>query len=195
MTPVMERAEVMLIRMRVRITALIFIALVAIWWLSDKRPRSLVYPNDLGATIGLLLAAVGLAIRSWAAGVLAKNCRLTVTGPYAVVRNPLYVGSFLVMAGMMTLLNFHLVSFGVFIPLGVLYYLQIRSEETFLAKQYGKQWDYYASRVPRLLPRFHLHRALSSWRLAAWRKNREYRALCAVIVGVVTIELGSNWLF
>lgn len=191
---VLQRTEARLVRWRVRLTALIIVLLVALWLWSDLKPHSLIYPNDLGASVGLSLALTGLAIRSWAAGVLSKNSRLTTVGPYAIVRNPLYVGSFLIMAGMMTLLNFHLVAFAVFVPLGVLYFLQIRSEEVFLAKEYGKHWHAYARRVPRLLPFLNLKRALTPWTFRAWCKNREYRALVAVIVGVIAVELGSELL-
>src|SRR4051794_8366501 len=42
---------------------------------------------------------VGCALRSWAAGYLLKGKRVAVGGPYAFVRNPLYVGSFILGAG------------------------------------------------------------------------------------------------
>ncbi|MDP6959084.1 MAG: methyltransferase, partial [Planctomycetota bacterium] len=48
--------------------------------------------------MGLLV--VGLSLRIWATGHLQKNQVLTVTGPYAYVKNPLYVGTFLCLAGL-----------------------------------------------------------------------------------------------
>lgn len=57
-------------------------------------------------TVGVcLLILSGLGIRSWAAGTLHKSESLTQVGPYALVRNPLYVGSFLMMFGFCGLLR------------------------------------------------------------------------------------------
>src|SRR5262245_40875172 len=50
--------------------------------------------------LGLPLAAGGLLVRAWAAGCLAKNQQLATSGPYAYTRNPLYLGTLLVAAGL-----------------------------------------------------------------------------------------------
>src|ERR1700723_1209889 len=47
----------------------------------------------------LLLVLPGLWLRGYAAGYVKKNAELTMTGPYAHVRNPLYLGSILIAAG------------------------------------------------------------------------------------------------
>ena len=49
---------------------------------------------------GVPVALAGLALRAWAAGHLAKNERLATSGPYAYTRNPLYLGTLLVAAGL-----------------------------------------------------------------------------------------------
>ncbi|MCP5112635.1 MAG: isoprenylcysteine carboxylmethyltransferase family protein, partial [bacterium] len=67
--------------------------LVAVFaWLSQPSLDSLAW--------GIPISIAGLLIRAWAAGHLAKNRRLTNTGPYAYVRNPLYIGTLLVAAGL-----------------------------------------------------------------------------------------------
>jgi len=58
---------------------------VAVLFFARPQPRSILY----GGLVGL----VGLALRAWAAGYLHKQEVLTVTGPYAYTRNPLYLGS------------------------------------------------------------------------------------------------------
>src|SRR4030043_1677397 len=56
-------------------------------------------PKFPGILIGMMLIFLGEGIRIWAAGHLQKNEVLTVTGPYAFVKNPLYIGSIFITAG------------------------------------------------------------------------------------------------
>jgi protein-S-isoprenylcysteine O-methyltransferase Ste14 len=48
---------------------------------------------------GAPFALLGAALRAWAAGTIRKNRVLTVVGPYAHLRHPLYAGSFLIGLG------------------------------------------------------------------------------------------------
>ena len=56
-------------------------------------------PNWTSLVAGILIAAMGLAIRVLASGHVQKNRELTTTGPYAYVRNPLYLGSIIMALG------------------------------------------------------------------------------------------------
>ncbi len=49
--------------------------------------------------IGLAVAAFGQVFRIYAAGFIHKNKQLASTGPYALVRHPLYLGNFLILFG------------------------------------------------------------------------------------------------
>ena len=69
-----------------------FLLVAAFAWFSHPDARSLVY--------GLPVSLIGLAVRAWAAGHLAKNQTLAASGPYAYTRNPLYLGTLLVAAGL-----------------------------------------------------------------------------------------------
>ncbi|MGQ9778865.1 MAG: methyltransferase family protein [Bacillota bacterium] len=42
----------------------------------------------------LVLVGLGMAVRLWAAGYIHKNEEVTTSGPYGLVRHPLYLGSF-----------------------------------------------------------------------------------------------------
>src|SRR4051794_1465079 len=55
--------------------------------------------NDLPTWPGIALCFVGAALRYWASGYLRKDSRPAVGGPYAYVRNPLYLGTYLMALG------------------------------------------------------------------------------------------------
>ena len=58
------------------------------------------HPTRASLLSGAPVALLGLALRAWAAGCLAKNRELATGGPYAYTRNPLYLGTLLVAAGL-----------------------------------------------------------------------------------------------
>ena len=69
-----------------------FLIVAVFAWFSQPTAQSL--------EIGLPVSLVGLALRAWAAGCLAKNQQLATGGPYAYTRNPLYLGTLVVAAGL-----------------------------------------------------------------------------------------------
>src|SRR5258708_7695686 len=69
-----------------------FLLAAAFAWFAQPSVQSLTY--------GLPISVAGLALRAWAAGHLAKNQRLATSGPYAYTRNPLYLGTLIVAAGL-----------------------------------------------------------------------------------------------
>src|SRR3954464_8731460 len=69
-----------------------FLIVLVFAWLSHPTPGSL--------RIGVPVSVIGLLLRAWAAGCLAKNQRLATGGPYAFTRNPLYIGTLLVALGL-----------------------------------------------------------------------------------------------
>ncbi len=56
-------------------------------------------PHPAAMAWSLALVLPGLWLRAYASGYVKKNRELTVTGPYAHTRNPLYLGSMLMAAG------------------------------------------------------------------------------------------------
>ncbi len=69
-----------------------FLVAAAVIWLSQPTPRSL--------AIGALVAAIGEALRIWAAGHLDKGREVTQSGPYRMTRHPLYAGSAIIAVGL-----------------------------------------------------------------------------------------------
>jgi protein-S-isoprenylcysteine O-methyltransferase Ste14 len=114
---------------------------------------ALARPRPSTLVIGGLIALCGLALRAWAAGHIRKNTELTVTGPYAYTRNPLYLGSFLLCVGF-AVAGGRLIVGAVFaaVFLGI-YWPVMRVEEGHLRRAFGENYDRYAARVPLFAPR------------------------------------------
>lgn len=100
----------------------------------------------------LALVVPGLWLRGYAAGYVKKNRELTQTGPYAYVRNPLYLGSILIAAGFAVALLSWAVGLALAGMFLLIYVPVIASEERFLRATFP-QFENYSRRVPRLIPR------------------------------------------
>jgi protein-S-isoprenylcysteine O-methyltransferase Ste14 len=183
-----QKIAAWLVERRVRISAIVFVALIVEYLLDGIKPHGIFAYRDPVAVTGCLLIFAGLGIRSWSAGILRKNRELTTTGPYAVIRNPLYCGSFLIMCGFCTLLDDPENIFVVLGPVAGLYFLQVLREERNLANLFGAQWDQYARSVPRFIPRS-LPTGSSGWDSNQWLGSREYNALGAALLGMLAVEL------
>ncbi len=109
-------------------------------------------PHPRAIAWSLLLVLPGLALRAAASGTVRKNQELTVTGPYAHTRNPLYLGSALIAAGF----ALALLSWPLALLLGAgfaaIYVPVIASEEQFLRAAFPEFTNYCRS-VPRFVPR------------------------------------------
>ena len=140
-----------LARKRVFIGTMYLVAL-AVW----PGPRTDLYLP------GLAVALAGEAIRTWASGYIFKNEELARLGPYSIVRNPLYVGSFLLGLGL-TLMNGQPVLIVIypllFLPI---YFAKIRLEEQDLLQRFGDEARTYIQDVPRFFPNPALYRAPAS---------------------------------
>jgi protein-S-isoprenylcysteine O-methyltransferase Ste14 len=130
-------------------------------------------PTMFAAGIGL--AALAEAWRIWAAGTIHKTEELTTGGPYAYVRHPLYVGSFL-HALAYCFMSGQWLSFAVAIPLFILLYgAAVSTEEAMLCKIFGQRYVDYCRRVPRFIPRFgRIEAGEGSFSWSQVMANKEY---------------------
>jgi protein-S-isoprenylcysteine O-methyltransferase Ste14 len=109
-------------------------------------------PTSLSLLLSVPVVLAGIWLRGYAAGYVKKNQELTVTGPYAYTRNPLYLGSMLIAFGFAGASRSWVVVVALAVLFAVIYGPTIRSEEAFLRGQFAG-FDEYARRVPRLFPR------------------------------------------
>jgi protein-S-isoprenylcysteine O-methyltransferase Ste14 len=139
-------------------------------------------PEPAAVAWSLVLVLPGLWLRGYAAGYVKKNRELTVTGPYAHTRNPLYLGSMLIAAGFALALLSWPVALVLAIGFAAIYVPVIASEERFLRATFP-EFEAYCRRVPRLIPRLVPKanpegeiRDGAAFSLSLYLKHREYNA-------------------
>ncbi|HWY22512.1 MAG TPA: isoprenylcysteine carboxylmethyltransferase family protein [Candidatus Acidoferrum sp.] len=154
-----------------------FLFAVLYFWLARPSWRSLM--------LGAIVVAPGLVIRALASGHVRKNEALAVSGPYAYTRNPLYLGSLLMGLGFCVAARSWWVGVALVGMFFVIYLPVIFDEEAFLRRTFP-DFEEYARRVPRVLPR--LNRQSSDQKEAPagfscdlYLKHREYNALLGVV--------------
>ena len=117
---------------------------------------------------------------------------LITTGPFALVRNPLYLGNMLLYAGVgiMSMALFPWLLAGAVAWFYLQYYLIVTQEEEYLQERFGSAYEHYRRHVPRFLPRLTPYRAPSpppKSVSAAEGLASERRTLQAI--GLVTLAL------
>lgn len=152
-----------------------FLLVAAFCWLAS--------PTLPALAAGVPISIIGLLLRGWAAGHLAKNEQLATGGPYAYIRNPLYVGTLLVAAGLVVATRrvelailFGAVFFLVYLPV-------IQNEEQHLRKLFPS-YDQYAQRVPALIPYKAGLSGGGQFRPELYLRNQEYQALLGYLAGL-----------
>jgi len=178
-----------LIRRRIVLSAVLFTLLVVEDVAFGPKPHDLVNFRDPLSVVCVLLVISGLSLRSWAAGILRKDAELTTTGPYSVIRNPLYVGSFMMMFGFCALISDPLNFWFILALILVIYIVKVRQEERLLAAKFPAQWAEYSRSTPRFLPRFGALHLTANWQRSQWMRSREYQAVAATILALVAIKV------
>jgi protein-S-isoprenylcysteine O-methyltransferase Ste14 len=153
-----------------------FVMVAAFLWFSA--------PDGASLAVGLPVAALGLALRAWAAGHLEKNLALAGSGPYACVRNPLYLGTLTAAAGLAIASRRWELAALFAAVFGLVYLPVVELEEQHLRELFPEFED-YARRVPRLIPRlWAAGGAGKRFEWSVYRRNREYEALAGFLAGV-----------
>ena len=184
-----QRFLAYVVHRRVRITAIMFVLLIAedVWTKTD--PHNLTNLSDYKVLLGLGLVFGGLILRSWAAGTIHKRKVLTTSGPYGLVRHPLYIGSFMMMVGFCQLIDDKENIWFVMGPMLALYIYRALTEEKYLAAKFPDQWEEFARKVPRFFPRRLPKQLFSTWDAKQWIRNREYQAVSAVLLGLIALQI------
>ncbi len=140
-------------------------------------------PSAISMSMGLPLSALGLLLRGWAAGHLAKDRDLATSGPYAYMRNPLYAGTLIAALGIVIACRDIWLAI-IFAAVFCLVYLPAIELEEHHLREIFTGYASYADSVGRFMPgaRWNGMRRGFSW--ALYRKNEEYKAVLGFLVAV-----------
>ncbi len=126
-------------------------------------------PTPLFIALSLALVIPGIWLRAYASGYVKKNTELTMTGPYARTRNPLYLGSMLIAFGFALASRSIWIAVALVALFAIIYAPVIRSEEAFLAPDFPASM--HTRRVFRVCCRVLLRRRLMTASPAAFRRT------------------------
>lgn len=114
---------------------------------------------ELGELLGFALLVAATLWRIWCALFIAgsKNAELATSGPYSVVRNPLYLGNLLGAIGFGFAVQLPLLALFIALVFALFYPSVVANEERTLAARFGQRYDGYCARVPRWIPDWSLY--------------------------------------
>jgi hypothetical protein len=157
----------------------------AVLWFSRPAPRSIL--------LGGLVGALGLLIRTYAAGYLHKQEVLTVTGPYGYTRNPLYLGSAIMACGAAIAMRSWVSATLLLLYFAVFYSMVMRREEKELHARHGAVFEDYARTVPLFIPRLRPAKVSDGtsggFSFEQYRKNHEWQAALGFLLFLAALSL------
>jgi len=150
----------------------------------------LMHPSMRSLWIGGMVTLAGASIRLWAAGHIDKGRTLARCGPYALTRNPLYLGSFLMALGILLAGQGYwlLIPFGLFFV--AFYYPVMKAEEQELLQGHGEAFLAYSRTVPLFFPTYqHPAGNPTSFLWSRVFRNREHRTLMGLMLAEAILVL------
>jgi protein-S-isoprenylcysteine O-methyltransferase Ste14 len=161
--------------------------------------------GDYWETFSIGVSCLGLLVRSATAGFVPKGTSgkntkkqvaesLNTSGMYSVVRNPLYLGNFLIYFGITLFIQKWWLALIILFGFWFYYERIIFAEEEFLKKRFGSSFTQWAAKTPMFFPN-----------LKNWEKpdlpfslktviRREFSTMFAIVITYVFLEIAKNWL-
>ena len=129
-------------------------ALTVITLYNEAEHHLVIWPS------GIFIVLFGVSLRLWATKHIGrrmlwmkkKGKKLIKTGPYAIVRNPLYIGNITIAAGLSILSELIWIVPLVIIYVFILYHFVALYEEKKLLERWGEEYSAYLSKIPRWIP-------------------------------------------
>jgi len=148
------------------------------------------HPSTRSLWIGGVVTLIGASIRIWASGHIDKGRVLAREGPYALTRNPLYLGSFLMALGILLAGQGYwlMIPFSLFYV--ALYYPVMKAEEEELLQGHGEVFIEYSRQVPLFFPSFsRFGPGASNFLWSRVIRNREHRTVAGLLLAEAFLVL------
>lgn len=121
--------------------------------------------GDIWETVAVIVSFSGLAVRCFTVGYVPRGTSgrntksqvaesLNTTGMYSITRNPLYLGNFLIMVGIVLFIQVWWLALIIWAGFWLYYERIIFSEEEFLRKKFGEEFVVWAEKTPMVIPCF-----------------------------------------
>lgn len=133
------------------------------WWLFGPRSPAM-HPAVALIAVGLAFGGSLLVIsailtlgKQWSLTArITEGHQLVTSGPYALVRNPIYTGMWGLQLGTCIAFSAWWLGYKILAITGAIYYagtmLRVSREERLLRSEFGEAFDEYARRVPAIIP-------------------------------------------
>ena len=143
-------------RWRNILTAVSLLAGLAVTLFSGPMPVLSFWTNTTLVVLSWITLALGLAIRLWGTSAIAgrKGLRVVCEGPYALCRNPLYWGTFLIAVSMALFLQSGAFAISLIPPVLLYLFGVVPAEERFLQHHLGRDYTKYCEGTSRWLPKW-----------------------------------------
>lgn len=141
-------------RVRLPLTAICLLTGLTLTVLSEPRFPAESEHHWLFTVTGFILLTAGVLLRVWAAASIGgrKSEELVARGPYSLTRNPLYLGTFLIICGFLSLWHSATLLLMSIPPIFIYIWWVVPAEERVLAFRHGQRFDEYSRQVPRWFP-------------------------------------------
>mgnify|MGYP001072368998 CR=1 FL=1 len=150
-------------------------------------------PTVASFIAGVPFVIAGEAIRLWVSGCLNKLDSLATAGPFALCRNPMYIGTFLISTGYFIMAN----RLDVLIVGTILFWLfhagAVLYEEKLLREKFGTEYKRYCERVPRFIPRFRRFAGKGQFSLEQLVVNREHKRIILAVIIIALLFLKIHY--
>jgi protein-S-isoprenylcysteine O-methyltransferase Ste14 len=146
-----------------------------------------------GASIlsGLWLMVPGVGLRLWSNSYAVKTEKLTTCGPYAFVRNPLYLGTLLILSGVVLMVQMYWVGIAALAAFTFAYARTVKNEETLLEDMYRQDYRDYKQAVPSFIPRLTPYAKSVAWPFSGerLRRSKEHKVVIWLGVGIILLHV------
>ncbi|WP_437186551.1 methyltransferase family protein [Planctomicrobium sp. SH668] len=144
-----------LLKARIKHTRLFLAAFVPVVLATSPLWPEYSWPHRTMDWAGHILVPLGVSIRVFASLYVGgrKNDELVTWGPFSIVRNPLYVGSFIAAVGLALLTASIVLTTFISLAFAAYYSATVAREEVYLHRKFGVRYRQYLRSVPRWIPK------------------------------------------